>query len=169
MEPNHKPMPTYPFAPETTDGYWRTLTTNANALFRQDRFEEAEPLYKDAFLDAEDIFRSAQAGTVYPDAAPAPLLLTSAMNLAENYARKGEGSNAYKTLSRMLECLCTALHDPSTPQKFLEQCACQLAQGVSSLTSIMRTLGASNETIALEIETAKKAFLTFSSRQITQH
>jgi len=150
---------------EKTDTCWKALTENGNMFFHEGNFQQAGKFYESALQEAEDIFLSAQIGTIYPDVAPAPMLVSSATNLAENHMQKGDGRLAFNTLSTTVGKLCTALNDPAAPTSFLEECAYHLGHVVVRLATLMRSLGASRGTITIEIEKTKTAFLNFSSRQ----
>jgi len=157
-------------AEEASDAHWKDLTKKANALFEDENFQQAGKFYETAYQEAEDIFLSAQIGTIYFDADPAPMLISSATNLAENHFQKGDHKLALYALSTALERLTTVLCDPGAPKVFAEQCAQHLGYGVTRLATLMRNLGVSKKSATIEIERAKIAFLNFSARQTaTKH
>ncbi len=155
---------------EPTDACWKALMDNGHLLFEEEKYQQACRFYEVAMHEAQDIFLSAQVGTVYCDLCPASLLVPSAVSLAESHYRQGERSRAIKTLSLAVDRLSTALSDPGAPQTFSEKCAYHLGSALIKLTTLMRSLGASKEMISAELEKSQAAFLIFSKRDaITKH
>ncbi len=152
---------------EATDTCWKGLMENGHLLFQEENYQQACKFYEVALHEAQDIFLSAQVGTVYCDVCPASLLVPTAISLAESHYRQGDRSRAIKTLSLTVDRLSTALSDPGSPKDFSEKCAYHLGSALIKLTTLMRSLGASKELISEEIEKSQAAFFVFSKRAAT--
>ena len=165
-----KPRLNLPFIPEETPGKcWQHLTTNANILYHDGEYSKSLKLYETAYKEADDLFLSAQLGAQFEYISPAPMLVTSATNLAENQARNGKSDQACQTLASMINRLTTALNDPGAGKKFVEECAHHLSFAVMRLTTLMHKTGAPHQAIADEIEKSKQAFFSFASKQTVKH
>lgn len=150
---------------ETSDACWKSLTETGNMYFKEGNHQLAEDAYEIALSEAEDIFTSALLGAIYLDVSPALMLVSSATNLAKNHFQKGDGTQAFDILSKTVAHLSTALNDPDAPHEFIEECAYYLGYAILRLVTLMRSLGASKESISDEIDKTQNAFLFFSARQ----
>ena len=152
---------------EGSDTCWKRLMKGGHLFFQEQQFEEAGKYYEVALNEAQDIFLSAQIGTVYCDICPASLLIPSAISLADSQNRQGKGDQAVETLSTAIERLSIAISDPGSPQAFSEKCAYHLGSALIRLTTLMRNLGASQDKISAVLDRSQTAFLLFAKRDGT--
>ncbi|MBX9909769.1 MAG: DUF2753 domain-containing protein [Beijerinckiaceae bacterium] len=96
------------------DAEWQRLTSAANEIFAQDdKLAEALPLYREAFEEAERLFRCAE---IAPDRTPATTIyVISCQNLAEAVRRCEGRAAARGWLIRAFERLVAAGQSPATP------------------------------------------------------
>lgn len=116
----------------TFDLRWRTLTEEANALYRGGDTASARKHYEAALSEAE---RLLDAVAAEHDARPAPIIYNvSCHNLAELARALGENAEAEAYCRRAYERLLAVARNPASPLELRISCVRNLRNALAELT-----------------------------------
>ncbi len=138
------------------DDHWRKLMANGNAAFRAGDLKEAVAYYLSGFTEAEGLLHSAAAGMAHPESDPAPALVVAASNAARVHGDRGDHAKAQEILQRATVLLRTIISDVTAPPALRTSCLQHLNRALADLIGCMRRAGADANSIAQEIDAARR-------------
>lgn len=151
------------------DRIWKRLTLLGNAAFAGGRLADAELLYDSALAEARRLFAAAAAGESVRGCEPAPLLVASTANAAENWLRLDKGECASDAMIQLCRTLCQTIEADAVPFAFREQCFTHLRMATLDLLTILPRAGCSEEAGGMEAAEAKATALRFAEKFTPKH
>lgn len=113
---------------------WQGRMKRGNAAFDGKRYDEAGTHYEAAWQEARSQFAAARIGAASDDIDDlVPMVVVSASNLAENWARLGENSRAERTNRAALDLLCDAIREAATPIDVRRACLAHVHRALLEL------------------------------------
>lgn len=151
------------------DGVWKRLTLLGNAAFVGGHWGDAELLYDRALAEAERLFAAAVGGERFRGCEPAPILVASTANAAENWLKLGNGQRAGEAVVQLRRILCDTIADDAAPFPFRQQCFIHLRMATIELLGILPRAGWAEAAIAQEAADAKAVGLRFIEIFVPKH
>ncbi len=151
------------------DRRWKVLTARGNAAFAAKRWGEAESLYLEALAEADTVFDAWCEGQPAGNAAPAPMLVVAAADLAECRLAEGQPDRAGDHLVAVRRRLCAVIESGEARPGVREQCFLQLRPLVAEFVDKLPRAGWQRERIEREVEQVRAVALRYLARDTTRH
>lgn len=142
------------------DSRWKHLTREGNEAFARKQYKRSGQWYQTAWLEACDLFECAARGDPMVGVNPAPLLVVSAANLAENFSMLGTPGRSEAHLKRVIALFVGTLHNPKAPVGLRRDCLFHLHRALLELVPRMKANAVDEATISELVSSTKETALT---------
>ena len=139
---------------------WKDHTQRGNDAFNGKDYDGAGKHYERAWQEARTRFTTARAG--FPEeqlADVVPMVVVSAANMADNWARRGDHGRAEATNRAALDLICDAIRDRATPKDMRGVCLMHLHRALLELVERLNGREGNEDAIAEVVAAAKEVAL----------